>query len=279
MTQTQRSILITGTSTGIGRDAARTLHRRGWTVVATARKDRDIASLQAEGLNAVLLDYARPETIKPALDATLGYTNGRLDALFNNGAYGQTGALEDIAVRHLRAQFEANLFGWHELTRQIIPIMRAQGAGRIVQCSSVLGFVAAPYRGPYTASKFALEGYTDTLRLELARFGIKVISIQPGPITSQFRANGLAVFKRTIDAENSAYADDYRHQLKRLTSREKAQFELGPQAVTKALVSALEKSNPRPVYRITIPTRLMALVRRVLPTRALHAILATGTRR
>lgn len=279
MVETSRSILITGASTGIGRNAARTLQRRGWKVVATARNDADIASLQADGLHAILLDYAKQDTIRPALDETLRHTGGQLDALFNNGAYGQTGALEDVATDHLRAQFEANLFGWHELTRHIIPIMRSQGNGRIVQCSSVLGIVAAPYRGPYTASKFALEGYTDTLRAEVARFGIKVIAIQPGPITSQFRTNALAMFHRTIDANSSAYADDYHHQLERLTSPDKAQFELGPEAVTEALVKALESPNPRPVYRVTTPTKLMALARRVLSTRALNAILAKGVRR
>jgi len=269
---TGRSILITGASTGIGHDAAHALKGRGWQVVASARKAEDVERLRQEGLAAVHLDYADESSLAPALEETLKLTGGRLDALFNNGAYGQTGALEDVTTEHMRAQFEANFFGWHALTRLVLPAMRAQGGGRIVQCSSVLGFMTGPYRGPYAASKFALEGYTDTLRAEVARFGIKVISIQPGPITSAFRANALAVFQRTVTVEGSAYADDYERQLARLQSRGKASFELGPQAVTAVLIRALDRSNPRPVYRVTMLTDVMALARRVLPTRLIAAL-------
>jgi NAD(P)-dependent dehydrogenase (short-subunit alcohol dehydrogenase family) len=268
-----RNILVTGASTGIGHDAVHRLAARGWQVVAAARKAEDVDRLRGEGLAAVRLDYAEEKSIGPALDEVLALTGGRLDALFNNGAYGQTGALEDVATDHLRAQFEANLFGWHTLTRLVLPVMRAQGSGRIVQCSSVLGFVGAPYRGPYAASKFAVEGYTESLRAEVARFGIKVISIQPGPITSAFRANALTVFRRTITVEGSAYADDYERQLARLQSRGRASFELGPQAVTAALIRALESSNPRPVYRVTLPTHMMALAKRVLPSWLVAAML------
>lgn len=273
-TKPPRSILITGASTGIGHHATHALAKRGWTVVAAARKTDDVARLKEEGLDAVHLDHADEASITAAFDETLEFTGGKLDALFNNGAYGQVGALEDVTTEHLRAQFEANFFGLHTLTRQALPVMRAQGFGRIVQCSSVLGFIAAPYRGPYVASKFALEGYTDTLRAEVGRFGIKVISIQPGPITSAFRANALAVFQRTIDADTSAYADDYALQLKRLHARGKASFELGPEAVTAVLIKALESSNPKPAYRVTTPTHLMALAKRILPSRMQAAMLA-----
>ncbi|MFN3226246.1 MAG: SDR family NAD(P)-dependent oxidoreductase [Hyphomicrobiales bacterium] len=272
--QAPRSILITGASTGIGHHAAHALHRRGWQVIAAARKPGDVTRLRDEGLKAVQLDYADQASIAAAFAATLDQTGGRLDALFNNGAYGQVGALEDVSTEHMRAQFEANFFGIHRLTQLALPIMRLQRAGRIVQCSSVLGFIAAPYRGPYVASKFALEGYSDTLRAEVGRFGIKVISIQPGPITSRFRANALSVFQRTIDADASAYADDYAAQLKRLTSRDRAAFELGPEAVTRALIKALEDANPRPAYRVTTPTHLMALVKRLAPSRLQAAMLA-----
>ncbi|MBO6675971.1 MAG: SDR family NAD(P)-dependent oxidoreductase [Rhizobiales bacterium] len=270
----QRSILITGASSGIGHHAAHALHKRGWQVIAAARKEGDVSRLRDEGLNAVQLDYADEASIPAAFEATLEQTGGGLDALFNNGAYGQVGALEDISTEHMRAQFEANFFGIHRLTQLALPVMRAQGSGRIVQCSSVLGFIAAPYRGPYVASKFALEGYSDSLRSEVSRFGIKVISIQPGPITSRFRANALAVFQRTVDADTSAYADDYAAQLKRLTSRDKAAFELGPQAVTRVLIKALESANPKPTYRVTTPTHLMALVKRLAPTRWQATMLA-----
>lgn len=277
MTQTTkppRSILITGASTGIGHHAAHALAKRGWIVVAAARKPDDVARLKGEGLHAVHLDHADEASITSAFEETLELTGGKLDALFNNGAYGQVGALEDVTTDHMRAQFEANFFGLHTLTRKALPVMRAQGSGRIVQCSSVLGFIAAPYRGPYVASKFALEGYTDTLRAEVGRFGIKVISIQPGPITSRFRANALAVFQHTIDADTSAYADDYTSQLKRLHARGKASFELGPEAVTAVLIKALESPNPKAAYRVTTPTHLMALAKRILPSRMQAAMLA-----
>lgn len=273
-TKKSRSILITGASTGIGHHAAHALAKRGWMVVAAARKTDDVARLEGEGLDAVRLDHANEASIASAFKEALQLTGGKLDALFNNGAYGQVGALEDVTTEHLRAQFEANFFGLHTLTRKALPVMRAQGFGRIVQCSSVLGFIAAPYRGPYVASKFALEGYTDTLRAEVGRFGIKVISIQPGPITSAFRANALAIFQRTIDADTSAYADDYALQLKRLHARGKAAFELGPEAVTAVLIKALENPNPKPAYRVTTPTHLMALVRRILSSRMQAAMLA-----
>lgn len=274
-----RSILITGASTGIGHHGAHALAKRGWQVIAAARKAADVERLKAEGLAAVLLDYTDRASITSAFEQTLELTGGRLDALFNNGAYGQTGALEDVSTDALRDQFEANFFGWHELTRQAIPLMRAQKSGRIVQCSSVLGFIAMPFRGPYNASKHALEGYTDTLRMEVAPFGIKVISIQPGPITSRFRANALAAFERTITVEGSAYADEYARQMARMRSTGRDSFELGPQAVTESLVKALESANPRPIYRVTTPTHLMAYAKRLLPTRTLHAFLIKAAKK
>lgn len=268
-----RSILITGASTGIGYHAAVSLAQRGWTVIGTARKRPDLDRLKQEGIRPIELDYTDEASINAGFAEALDHCDGRIDALFNNGAYGQTGALEDISTDDLRAQFEANFFGWHTLTRKLIPVMRTQGSGRIVQCSSVLGFVAAPFRGPYQASKFALEAYTDTLRGELAPFGIKVISIQPGPITSKFRETALATFERTVDHQSSAYADIYRRHLKRLRSPEKAKFELGPEAVTAALVRALEEPNPKPAYRVTFPTKAVWFLKRVLPTRQLHKLL------
>lgn len=278
-TATPRSILITGASTGIGHHGAHALAKRGWQVIATARKADDVERLKDEGLRAVQLDYTDQSSIGSALKQTLEHTGGRLDALFNNGAYGQTGALEDVSSDALRAQFEANFFGWHELTRQVIPLMREQNSGRIIQCSSVLGFIAMPFRGPYNASKHALEGYTDTLRMEIAPFGIQVVSIQPGPVTSRFRANALAMFERTIKAEGSAYEADYTRQLARMRSTARDSFELGPESVTEALIKALESTNPRPIYRVTTPTHIMAYAKRVLPTRALHTFLAKAAKK
>ena len=181
-----KSILITGCSSGIGAASARVMRERGWQVFATARRPEDIERLQAEGVRALRLDYCKPDTIAETADTVLSETDGRLFALFNNGAYGQLGAVEDVPTSALRAQFEANLFGWHDLTCRLIPAMRKQGAGRIVQCSSVLGLVAMKHRGAYVASKFALEGLSDALRLELRGTGIHVSVIQPGPIGTPF---------------------------------------------------------------------------------------------
>jgi NAD(P)-dependent dehydrogenase (short-subunit alcohol dehydrogenase family) len=176
----ERSILITGCSSGIGFCAAETLKARGWRVFATARKPEDIARLKdGVGVESLYLDYAEPDSIAAAAEHVLAAMDGRLSALFNNGGYGQPGALEDIRPQVLRAQFEANVFGWHDLTRRVIPAMRANGEGRIVFCSSVLGLIAAPYRGAYSASKFAVEALADTCAAELSGSGIHVALIEP----------------------------------------------------------------------------------------------------
>ena len=272
---TQRTILITGCSSGIGYAAAHTLRNRGWRVFAACRQREDCERLQTEGFDSPQLDYEDEASIQKALDEVLAATGGRLDALFNNGAYAIPGATEDLPTEALRRIFEANFFGWHSLTRAVLPVMRAQGQGRIVQCSSVLGLVTMPWRGAYNATKFALEGLTDTLRMEMKGTGIDVILIEPGPITSDFRKNSIKQFERWINWQQSARSDQYEKQLRpRLyASVAKAKFELGPEAVIAKLVQALESPRPRPRYYVTFPTYLSAFMRRVLPTRALDRLL------
>lgn len=273
-----KSILITGCSSGIGYDAAHGLRAHGWRVFAACRQHADVDRLAAEGFEAVQLDYTDPESIAAALDRVLAATGGTLDALYNNGAYACPGAAEDLPRDALRAMFEANVFGWHDLTTRVIPVMRAQGHGRIVNCSSVLGLVAAPWRAAYNASKFALEGLTDTLRIEMRDTPIKVILIVPGPVTSRIRANSIPHFERWIDWENSPRADQYQAKLLTRLYQDRApdRFELPPGAVTAKLIRALEAPNPRARYLVTTPTYIMATLRRVLPTRALDWILAKG---
>ncbi|KAA6187725.1 SDR family oxidoreductase [Thiohalocapsa marina] len=274
MPDTVRSILITGCSSGIGLACARGLRARGWQVIASARRAEDVARLRDAGLTAVRLDLDDPDSIADGLAQTLALTGGRLDALFNNGAYGQPGAVEDLTREVLRAQFETNLFGWHDLTRRVIPLMRAQGHGRIVQNSSVLGLVALPLRGAYVASKFALEGLTDTLRLELAGSGIHVALIEPGPILSRFRENGYAAYRRNINRDVSVFRETYRRTEQRLTREGPAQpFTLPPEAVLRKLVHALESPRPRPRYYVTFPTYLLGITRRLLSTRALDRMM------
>lgn len=273
-----RSILITGASSGIGRDAALTLKRRGWRVLATARKPEDLEALRRAGLEAFFLDYTDEASIHACADAVLAATEDRLDALFNNGAYGQVGAVEDLTTEVLRRQFETNVFGWHTLTRRMLPAMRAQGHGRIVQCSSILGIVAGKYRGAYVGSKYALEGLTDTLRIELAGSGIAVALIEPGPIATRFPQNALANFHATVDIEGSVHRADYRAQLARMTgTRRPSRFKLGPEAVTAALLHALESPRPRIRYRVTVLTKAAALMRRLLPARWMDHLIARNS--
>ena len=225
----ERSILITGCSSGIGLASAREMKARGWRVFATARKDEDIKRLrEKEGVESLYLDYAEPTSIAAAAAKVLEATGGTLTALFNNGAYGQPGAVEDLKPEVLRAQFEVNVFGWHDLTRRLIPSMRVRGEGRIVFCSSVLGLVAAPYRGAYCASKFAIEALADSLRIELAPSGLKVILIEPGPIASRFLEHALEAYRRNIDLEASPHRDIYRARIARLEEGGSQTFKLGP---------------------------------------------------
>ena len=275
---TERTLLITGCSSGIGYDAANAMRARGWRVFASCRKPEDCERLRSEGFESPLIDYESSETIATGLDEVLGATNGKLDALFNNGAFACPGAVEDLPTDALREIFEANVFGWHELSRRVIPVMRAQGFGRIVQNSSVLGFVTMPWRGAYVSTKFAIEGLTDTLRIEMKDTGIKIILIEPGPVTSKIRENAIPHFERWIDWEASPRAEQYRSTLlKRLyESNGPDPFELPASAVSRKLVHALESPRPRARYYVTFPTYLMGTLRRVLPTRLLDSVLLKG---
>ncbi|WP_457666434.1 SDR family oxidoreductase [Thiolapillus sp.] len=272
--KSSRSILITGCSSGIGLHVAQALKKRGYRVFATARKDTDVQRLLAQGFESLQLDLDDTRSIQEAVDAVLQRTGGKLYALFNNGAYGQAGAVEDLSRSTLRAQLETNLLGWHDLTCRIIPTMRKQGEGRIIQNSSVLGFAAMPYRGAYNCSKYALEGLTDTLRLELAGTGIHVSLIEPGPIRSRFRANAHAMFMKNIDWEHSCHTAQYQKQIQRLQKEgDAAPFTLGPEDVAKKVIHALESSHPRPRYYVTFPTYLFGYLKRILSTRMLDRLM------
>ena len=277
MDDRRRVLLMTGCSSGIGWDAALGMSRRGWRVIASARAEADVARLRDAGLEAVRLDVASAHSRAEGLAAALELTGGRIDALFNNAAFALPGAVEDLPVDGLREVFETNLFGLHALTRDVIPHMREKG-GRIVNCSSVLGFVAMRWRGAYVASKFALEGLTDVLRLEMADTPVRVILIQPGPITSRIRQNAIPHFERWIDWEASPRAEQYRASLrKRLyDSTGPDAFELPAAAVTRVLARALQDRTPRARYRVTVPTHAMAVLTRLLPDRALDALLRRG---
>lgn len=264
------SILITGCSSGIGKVTAIGLQKRGYRVFATARKKADVKKLTEEGFESLQLDLADSTSIELAVQSVFERTGGKLDALFNNGAFGQPGAVEDLSRDVLRTQFETNLFGTHELTNLVLPKMRAQGHGRILYNSSVLGFVALTFRGAYNASKFALEGLADTLRLELHGSNIKIVLIEPGPILSDFRKNAHLLFKKNIDLKNSPYRSVYQSMEERLSIEGAAvPFTLPAEAVLEKVILALESPRPKIRYFVTFPTYLFAGLKRLLPSKAL----------
>ncbi len=271
----EKSILITGCSSGIGLEAAKTLKGRGWRVLATARKAEDRARLEKElGVETLPLELADGLSIARCADAALAKTNGKLGALYNNAAYGVIGAMEDITGDVLRRHFEINVIGTHELTRQIIPAMRANGSGRIVNCSSVLGLVSGPFRGPYCASKFALEAMTDAMRQELAGSGVFVSTLEPGPIRSEFLATTAATFRTNVDAARSVHRETYERRMKALEDDTQSRFKLGPEAVVKKLVHALESARPKAHYKISPHTHIISALKRVLPRSAIGALMA-----
>jgi NAD(P)-dependent dehydrogenase (short-subunit alcohol dehydrogenase family) len=276
----QRVILISGCSSGIGLDAARGLRARGWRVFASCRAEVDCTLRRAEGFESPVLDQGDEASIEAAYAEVLAATGGRLDAIYANGAYALPGAVEDIPRAALREIFEVNFFGVHSMARLALPVMRAQGHGRIVVCSSVLGLLALRYRGPYNATKFAMEAMFDTLRLELRDAGwaknIHVSTLNPGPIVTPFRAKSRPYFDRWIDWRNSAWRPQYETLLiPRLSAKDdqKTSFTtLAPEAVTRRLIHALESPRPRPRYLITPPTWVAEAARRFLPTRLRDAL-------
>ncbi len=269
-----KTILITGCSSGIGYATALELKKRGHHVIASARKPDDVTRLQQEGFTAIQLDLADSNSIQLAVDSAVKLTGGKIDALFNNAAFGQPGAVEDLTRDVLKFQFETNLFGTHELTNLIIPLMRKQGHGRIIYNSSILGFVAMTYRGAYNASKFALEGLADTLRLELHGTNIHISLIEPGPILSDFRKNSFALYKKNIDSAHSHHKLTYQAMEARLQKQgPAAPFTLPAVAVTEKVIHALEARRPKIRYYVTFPTYLFGLLKRILPMSWLDALL------
>jgi short-subunit dehydrogenase len=268
-------ILITGCSTGIGLHLAQRLQQEGFSVLATARKTQDVDNLLQLGLLACQLDLNNEQSIEQAVNWALKQSNGCLYGLINNGAYGQSGAIEDLPTKALREQFDTNLFGWHHLIRLVLPVMLQTNRGRIIQISSILGLVAMKYRGAYNASKFALEGYTDTLRLELRDTEVQISLIEPGPVRSEFRSNALVKFKQNIDVINSRHHDTYQQTLQRLQNpTPKNPFSLEPESCVAPALHALRSRRAKARYSVTFPTHLFALLRRILPSRWLDYLLA-----
>ena len=271
----KKSILITGCSSGIGYDAAHGMRDAGWRVFASCRKQADCDRLIAEGFESPLLDYNDTKTLETGLAEVLAATGGTLDALFNNGGFGTPGAAEDLPREALRANFETNVFGVHDLTTRVIPVMRAQGHGRIVNHSSVLGLVAMRWRSAYNATKFALEGLTDTLRIEMMDTDIKLITMNTGPVTSEIRQKSIPHFEKWIDWESSPRKEQYERSLNKRLYEDNGpdKFELPASAVTAKLLKACTHPNPKPRYYVTTPTYIMGFFRRILTSRALDRII------
>ncbi|MDT4289188.1 SDR family oxidoreductase [Methylomonas sp. MO1] len=271
-----KTLFITGCSSGIGYHTALFLKQRGHRVICSARKPEDVERLRGEGFECLQLDLADSYSICQAVSELIALTDGKIDALFNNGAFGQPGAVEDLSRDVLRHQFETNLFGTHELTNLLLPLMRKQGHGRVIYNSSVLGFVAMKFRGAYNASKFALEGLADTLRLELRGTGIHIVLIEPGPIASRFRENAFALYQKHVDAEHSFHKDTYKAMEVRLQKPgPAAPFTLPATAVAEKVAHALESNRPKIRYRVTVPTHLFAWLKRLLPSAWLDKLLVS----
>jgi len=268
MKDNKKNILITGSSSGIGLTVAKDLSKLGWNVIASCRKEEDSKVLRDKyGLLSTVIDYDNQKSILSGLEYALDKTDGKIDVLFNNGAYGLPSLVEDIPVDSLRNIFETNFFGWHSLTKEIIPHMKKMSSGRIIQNSSILGFMALKYRGAYTSTKYAIEALSDTLRLEIQNDNIKVIIIQPGPITTKFRENSYIRFKESINWYDSDNKSLYLNKIiPRLEDKspKKTTFELLPDAVSKAVIHACTSNNPRIRYRITWATVIMMYLKRSL---------------
>ncbi len=273
MSTAQRAVLITGCSSGIGLCAAQTLPKHGYRVFATARKPEDVAALRAQGVNALSLDLDSSASIAEVATEVLRQTEGKLYALVNNAGFGLPGAVEDLSRAALRAQFETNVFGTQELTNRLLPAMRLADEGRVIQISSLLGIVNLPYRGAYSASKFALEALSNTLRLELRGTNIHVVLIEPGPIQTEFRGNSHAAYKKWLDTENSPHRQYYANVESRLVGETSSPFTAEPADVVAEIIRALDAPRPTPRYPVTVPAKLFSLLRRILSDRTLDRLL------
>ena len=269
-----QNILITGCSTGIGLETALTLKHNGYKVYASARQEIDVAYLQTLGLETFKIDVRNKEEISQALETILE-NDGKLDAVFNNAGFGQPGAVEDLSTEVLKEQFETNVFGLHEVTTQAMKIFRAQGYGKIIQHSSVLGIISLKFRGAYNASKYAIEGLADTMRQELLGSDIYISSINTGPVTSKFRDNALKKFNENINIDDSYFTDMYKNELKvRLESEENnAPFNLPATSVANVVLEIMKSQKPNPRYYVTKATHILGFCKRILPTSLLDRLL------
>lgn len=269
-----QNILITGCSSGIGLQTALTLKENNYKVYASARKEEDVQMLKDLGFETFQIDVKNKEDISNAFE-TIIKNDIKLDAVFNNAGYGQPGAVEDLSVDTLKEQFDTNFFGLHEVTLQAMSLFRKQGFGKIIQHSSVLGIISLKYRGAYNASKYAIEGITDTLRQEVLGSNIFISTINTGPVTSKFRENALIKFNKNIQIEGSFFEEVYKKELKvRLESNDNnAPFNLPATSVANVVLKIMQTQKPKPRYYVTKATYILGFLKRILSTSLMDKLL------
>lgn len=268
-----RKIIITGCSSGIGAYCAHQLKTEGWSVFASARKPKDIALLKQQGIEAYYMDYAEPESIDMFFQKAMEHFDNELGAVLNNGGYCQAGPVEDLSVNGLRAQFEANLFGWHNLTQKSLKVMKKQGHGRIIQVSSMLGIMPVRWLGAYVSSKYALEGLMLSLSMELEDDNVSISLIEPGLVVSDIGINAMPHVLKNVDLVNSRHRCEFVRQLIKLkTPRSVGLFSASPDEVYRALRHALNSKSPKRQYYVTWMAKIMMFLKRILPSNLFYSI-------
>jgi NAD(P)-dependent dehydrogenase (short-subunit alcohol dehydrogenase family) len=255
------TVLITGASSGIGKATAKLLLAGGYKVYAGARRVENLKELERLGAGTMFLDVTEETSLKSAVDLVLK-EEGRLDILINNAGYGAHGAIEDVPMSEARRQFDVNLFGLARLTQLVLPVMRKQGSGKIVNISSIAGKITLPLGGWYHASKHALEAYSDALRAEVHRFGIKVILIEPGAIKTEWDTVAL------VNLSKYSGKGPYAAMTDTLTNKFRAGYRAGapgPEVVARTILKALRSTRPAARYAVPFQARLILLLKWLLP--------------
>jgi NAD(P)-dependent dehydrogenase (short-subunit alcohol dehydrogenase family) len=264
--------LITGASSGIGKDFALRLLQQGYAVFGAARRVDRMHDIVAAGGTALAMDVTDEGSMVRGVEQIIR-EHGRIDVLINNAGYGQYGALEDVSIEDARKQFETNLFGLARLTQLCLPHMRAQKSGKIFNISSVGGKLATPLGGWYHASKFALEGYSDALRLEMRPFGIDVVVIEPGGVQSEW--SGIAAQEAERTSGKGAYAGIVAKLKKFQAGQHK---EAPPGVITDLIVKALRARTPKTRYHGGMLAGPMLFMRRHLPDRLFDRVIMSAFR-